>query len=455
MSSRPPLPKLRINVRKKTLIHQATFVNSDAKYPALIGGLGSGKTDAGIARILRLKYKYPTLDVAYYMPDYNLIRDRGMSGVEAELKRLGQPFSINKTDKIIKLWNKGNIYFRSMDNPDKIVAYEVADSIIDELDTLDPKKAKHVYRKIKERNRQNKPDGKPNTIGVITTPDYGTEGYVWELYNRCINKETMDGAGNYELLNFGRVGHYHLIEARTADNPFLPGDYLEGILEMYDPILANLFTRGKMVSLSQDKVYHFYDPFDHDTNEKPRLGDTIHIGVDFNVGGCACVAHIEREIDGRIKPIAIAEFAPKDTYAIAIEVNRRFKGYRVVFYPDSSGDSESSNASKTDIQILKDEVRTPLPPKFNYPKVNGAIRDRVNSVNNQFSKDNYLVNRTLCPKVSHAYAVQGWGKDGKPEKSKEHKGGAVDDFTDAGGYYIVRRFGLIRHRVGVIEHPMR
>lgn len=446
---------LKINVKKASLVHQHAFVLSDAKYPALIGGLGSGKTDAGIARILHLKYKYPTLDVAYYMPDYNLIRDRGMSGVEAELKRLKQPYNMNKTDKTIELWgqygSKGKIFFRSMSNPEKIIAYEVADSVVDELDTMKPADAKHVYKKIRERNRQRKPDRKANTIGVITTPDYGTEGYVWELYNKCIDKSTMDGSGNYDLINGGRVGNYHLIEASTSDNPFLPMDYLDDIKEMYDSILVNLFTRGKMVSLTQDKVYHFYDAFRHNSNEVVRSGDKLYIGLDFNVGGCACTVHVER--DGN--PHAVDEFAPKDTHAIAIEINKRYQGHAITFYPDSSGDNDSSNASKTDIQILKDNIDTGKPVKFDYPKTNGAIRDRVNSVNALFSKDRYFINKARCPRLSHAYTTQGWDKHGKPEKSDEHNGGAPDDFTDADGYYIVRRWGLIKRRLDVDDFAMR
>lgn len=428
----------KIEVTKNTLIHQTTFVNSEARYPALIGGLGSGKTDAGIARALMLKYTYPTLDVAYYMPDYNLIRDRGISGVEQELDIIGQPYKTNQTNKIIMLEGKGNIYFRSMDRPEKIIAYEVADSIIDELDTMNPEKAKFVYKKIRERNRQKKPDGKPNTLGIITTPDHGIEGFVWELMNRCIDKATMDGTGNYDLLNNGLVDNYHLIEACTKDNPFLPPEYLSDILEMYDPILANLFTRGKMVSLSTDKVYRFYNKMTHSTLRTIQPNDTLYIGLDFNVGGCANVVHVIE--NGR--PIAVDEFAPKDTYAIAIEINKRYQGHKIYLFPDSSGDNESSNASKTDIQILRDQVRTPQPPILDYPNANPAIRDRVNSMNNLFSKDRYLVNYLKCPRYSSALTSQGYGKDGKPEKSTEHKDGAPDDYTDGAGYFINRRYGI-------------
>ena len=438
---------MQIEVQKETLIHQTTFVNSTARYPALIGGLGSGKTDAGIARALTLKYKYPMGDIAYYMPDYNLIRDRGISGVENELDIIGQPYKTNHTHKIITLEGKGSIYFRSMDRPEKIIAYEVMDSIIDELDTMKPAKAKFVYKKIRERNRQKKPDGMSNTLGIITTPDYGTDGFLWELYNKCIDSATVDGMGNYDLLNGGIVGSYHLIEACTADNPFLPPEYLPDILEMYDPMLANLFTRGKMVSLTQDKVYHYYNKLEHQSHRVLQPTDELHIGVDFNIGGCACTVHI---IEGYGKDAVvhrIDEFAPKNTDAIVIEINARFQGHRITIYPDSSGDNESSNASATDIQILKDGVRTPNAPILNYPRANGAIRDRVNSFNARISKGKYLVNYSKCPRGSNALSSQGWGKDGKPEKFTEHKGGAIDDYNDGAGYFIVRKFPLKRNEI--------
>lgn len=429
----------KLLVKKHTLIHQTRFVQSEARYPALIGGLGSGKTDAGIARALHLKYKYPMGNVAYYMPDYNLIRDRGISGVENELDRIGQPYKTNTTDKIIKLENKGSIYFRSMDRPEKIVAYEVMDSIIDELDTMKPDKAKFVYKKIRERNRSKKPDGKANTIGVITTPDYGTEGFIWELYNKCIDKNTVDGTGNYDLLNDGLVDSYHLIEACTADNPFLPEDYLNDILEMYDPILANLFTRGKMVSLTADKIYHYYNKLQHHTNEEIRQGENLYIGVDFNVGGCACTVHVMRNGDELHR---VEEFAPKNTDGIPIEVNHRYQGHKIYYYPDSSGRNESSNASESDIEILRKYTLTPSSPIIDAPPANGAVRDRINAFNSRISKGKYFINYLKCPRGSNALISQGYDKLGKPEKYDDHKDGAIDDYNDAAGYLVVRKFPI-------------
>lgn len=431
-------------VTKLTLKHQTSFAQSLSKYPALIGGLGSGKTDAGIARALTMKYKYPKHNVAYYMPDYNLIRDRAIVGFEEELTNIGQPYKLNKTDKIITLENKGAIFFRSMDKPESIVSYEVVDSIVDELDTLKPDKAKHVYKKIRERNRAKKHDGMANTIGTITTPDQGTTGFVWELYNKCINKDTMQG-GDYELLNNGIVGDYHLIEAATADNPYLPDGYLDSILELYDPILASLYTRGKMVNLSTDKVYHYYDKVGHHSNREIKSGDKLYLGIDFNVGGCVTVTYVD---DG-IEFIAVDEFVSKNTQEIAININAKYQGHIVELLPDSSGANDSSNASRSDIQILRDDVRTPSQPIVNAPPANGAVRDRINSTNALLSKGKLKVNYIKCPKLSYALSAQGYDKKGKPEKFDDHVGGSVDDWTDGGTYPIARKFPVNRNDINV------
>jgi len=86
-----------------------------------------------------------------------------------------------------------------------------------------------------------------------------------------------------------------------------------------------------------------------------------------------------------------------------------------------------------------------------YPNGNGAVRDRINSVNNVISKDRYFVNYIKCPRMSNALSSQGYDKKtGKPEKSDDHKGGAVDDYNDALGYFLVFKFP-IRARMSQIK----
>ena len=54
-----------MNLNVDLSIPQAEFVFAPERYPAFVAGLGSGKTNAGIWRLLRLKFQYPKQNVAW------------------------------------------------------------------------------------------------------------------------------------------------------------------------------------------------------------------------------------------------------------------------------------------------------------------------------------------------------------------------------------------------------
>ena len=63
---------------------QDAFIHSTDKHPAIVGGLGSGKSKAGTFRLIRLMLSDPGANGAYYMPTYDLINLRAMPGVEED-----------------------------------------------------------------------------------------------------------------------------------------------------------------------------------------------------------------------------------------------------------------------------------------------------------------------------------------------------------------------------------
>src|SRR5256885_2023095 len=115
---------------------QFDFVEAPEQFPAFVGGFGSGQTHAGIWRALRLKLGYPKQNVAYYLPTYDLVTRMAFPRFEETLTLANVPFKVNKNDAVIDLEKRGSVIMRTIDNPARIVAYEVADSIADELDTL-------------------------------------------------------------------------------------------------------------------------------------------------------------------------------------------------------------------------------------------------------------------------------------------------------------------------------
>tara|TARA_R100000544_G_scaffold19233_1_gene9231 strand:+ start:33 stop:1283 length:1251 start_codon:yes stop_codon:yes gene_type:complete len=391
---------------------QEEFVFSEDSRPGLVGGLGSGKSRGGTMRLLYLMMVSPGCDTAYYMPTYDLLKLRAIPGVEDDLRSLGLNYSLNKSDYQIDIAGLGSMIFRSYDNPNRIVAYEVAHSICDELDTLPMEKAEIVWRKINERNRQDV--GTPNTIGLVTTPDQGMSGFVYKKWV----EERAEG--------------YSLIKAPTYSNPYLPDSYIEDIRKNYDEKLANMFIEGEFVVLSQNKVYHYFDRELHDTGRELERGDVAHISIDFNIGGCCSTVTIFNEFDD---PETVDEFVTNDTYDFVNYLKHHYDGYDLVVYPDASGKAGSTNAKQSDIDIIKGAGY-----RVDVKDSNPKIKDRVNAVNKLLSHENIKVNTKKCKRLTNALESQGYDKKGDPEKFSNHP--AIDDWNDSWGYFIARRFPI-------------
>ena len=153
-------------------VPQYEYIYAQEPFPALVAGFGAGKTEAAVSRAIIGKLAYPTLNRGFYEPTYDLIRQIAFPRFEEMLENLSIPYRLYKSPlNYVEIEDHGKIIFRSMDQPQRIIGYEHADADIDELDTLKEADAAEVWRRVLSRNRQKKPDKKPNTLGVTTTPE--------------------------------------------------------------------------------------------------------------------------------------------------------------------------------------------------------------------------------------------------------------------------------------------
>ena len=111
----------------------------------------------------------------------------------------------------------------------------------------------------------------------------------------------------------------------------------------------------------------------------------------------------------------------------------------IYIYPDASGDSrKSSNASTTDIAQLKQAGFNVVVNSSNPP-----VKDRVNSMNAMFCNANgerrYKVNVKRCPLYAESLEQQVWDDKGEPDKKSGN-----DHPNDAGGYFIVKQFPIVK-----------
>jgi hypothetical protein len=413
-----------MRIRAKATAPQEALVNSKAKFPAMVAGFGAGKTQALTYRALKLIFSNGG-DVAYYLPNYPLVRTIAYPRFQAALDDLGVPYDLNRSEHVLRVNNK-QIIFRTMENPDTIVGYEVGDSLVDELDTLPANKASEVWNKIIARNRQKKPNGSQNTVAVGTTP----EGFRFV----------------YEKWQKNRTASYELIKAPTYSNPHLPAGYVESLRETYPSNLLNAYIEGEFVNLAAGTVYVNYDRQLNNATITSNASETLHIGMDFNVRNMSAAIHIMRNGNA----YAVDEIiGAQDTPTVIEMIRNRYPDNPIIVYPDASGGStNTTNAATSDIILLKNANFA-----VNAPRANGRVRDRVSAVNmalcNNDGQRLYYVNVDKCPNIALGLEQQAYESNGEPDKKA-----GFDHLNDAVGYFVVRKMP-IKRRIEFIEQPTR
>lgn len=186
----------------KLFPRQMRFVKDAQRYPAAVGGIGSGKTFVGAAKLIsRLHRREVGLVCA---PTYRMLQDSTQRTLFEMLAELGVKYQYNKTDKHLTLVSTGHeILFRSLDEPDNIRGPNVAYAWVDEAAFI----TAEAWRIVKGRVRV----GDLQQAWITTTP----KGRNW-IYKEWVSEE--DVANRYNLYRF-----------RTDENPELSADYVEGL----------------------------------------------------------------------------------------------------------------------------------------------------------------------------------------------------------------------------------
>ena len=401
-------------MRIKPTAPQYKYMMSEQPYPAFVAGFGAGKTEASIFRSIKGIVTNAGSNRGFYEPTYDLIRMIAWPRFEATLEDLKIPYRLQKSPiNQISIEGYGNIIFRSMDNPQRIVGYEHADADIDELDTLKAEDAAYAWRQIMARNRQKKANGSPNTIGVTTTP----EGF--KFVYKTWKKDPKTG--------------YQIIQAPTESNPFLPAGYVQSLRDIYPENLLNAYLEGQFVNLTSGTVYNNYDRNGCNSEEEIKDGEPLYIGCDFNVTKQAATIYVQRE-GGRVWHAVDELKNMYDTPEMIRIIKDRFVNHDIYIYPDASGGARKTvNASISDIALLEQAG-------FNIraKKTNPPVKDRVLAMNGALAKGRVKVNAEKCKTVAESLEQQVY-KNGEPDKTS-----GVDHQNDATTYPIAYEMPVMK-----------
>lgn len=383
--------------------NQQEFIKSKKLHTAIVGGYQSGKSLAGTTKVLTKLLQHPGVPCAYYLPTYGLITDMLVPKFKSLFETVGIPYDYNQ--KYSRFTTKyGEVWMRSMHDPDKIISYSVGYSIADEIDVMATAKAKIAVGRIVARNSY-KTSG-TNSIDFVSTP----EGFGF-MYNMFWKDKDNP---NKQLLKLSTMDN--------IDN--LGTGYVDALKEVYTEEQLKAYLNGVFVNINSGTVYKHFDRHNNRSNRRVQKTDVLHIGMDFNITNMNAVLHV---IDGI--PIAVDEITGAyDTNDLCQKIQDKYPKHSIVIYPDASG-SNRSTSGKTDIDIIKSY-------RFIVRKLsqNPLVKDRVNTMNVSFLDNqgnrNYLVNTDQCPVYTEALELQAY-KKGSPDKD-----GGFDHITEAGGYFI-------------------
>jgi len=410
----------------KVLDHQKDFINSVNPTTGLIAGFGAGKSYAGTLKTIIKKLQYPNINVAYYLPNYPLIRDIAFEKFPEMCNDLGLHYQLNKTDKELIIKDFGKIIFRNMSEPEYIIGYEVGYSLIDETDAMPKIKMDKAFKQILARNRSKLPDGKPNQVDLVGTP----EGYRFA----------------YNLLVANKPDNYRLIKASTYDNPYLPPDYINTLKDTYDEKLLQQYLLGEFINVNGSAVYHQFDRDIHVCgNRDIDLSLPLIISFDFNINPYNAI-YLIQVIDGKVTVIDNAIIKNKPLVDSLAYLKEKFAHlgaalFSATIYGDAAGKARSQGTAQTNYDLIRDAGWHKLKIKTANPRV----QDRINTFNSLLRNGNGDVNIAICSRNQELITdleQLSYNDKGEVDKSNQDLTHSVDSV----GYYIEHEHRLIKPR---------
>ena len=431
---------------------QSDFWKLTCRFPLFVGGYGSGKTymleTCAVADLLQ----NPGADLALYCPTYDLLNLNLIPRIKSKLDDLKIYHLHNKSSHIIYVLGYGSFVFRSMDNPDRIIGYEVFRSHCDEIDLLEPKKAEEVWNRIIARNRQKVINQEWRHLetrwenGAKTLKrhwDKETETHYYMHGGKRVNKFMDNRVSAYTTPeSFGftytrwkrkPAPGYEYVVAPTTSNKYLDPAYIQSLRDTYTEQMVKAYIEGMWVNLTAGSVYPYFDRDVHHTNATIQKREALHIGMDFNVTDmCASVHVIRRGILYAVDELT----GLLDTPDMIEQIQERYEGHRITIYPDSSGKGVTSkSASLSDITLLKKAGF-----RVKAPSRNPFIKNRVAAVNKRFESRKYYVNTDRCEELTRAFEQQAYDEN----TNMPAKDGDLDNRVDGAGYLVHFLFPIIR-----------
>lgn len=245
-----PADPVEVKLNYKPLPKQEEFHALDAKYRFFVGGWGNGKSSAGCAEAFALAMEYPGstgLIARKTRPELKATTEHQFfhgGGGNPQTDWTGCPEEVirkhNRSDNFLEFINGSIIHFWPMDDPDKLSNLNLGWFLIDQAEEV----AEEMFQMLQGRLRQRQA---PRCGLVLANPN----GHDW-IWRRCVYLKYPD---------------HKMVHAKTTDNPNLPKDYVDSLLEMPDAWVKR-FVEGSFDVFS-GQIFPEYDDDVHSISPFP------------------------------------------------------------------------------------------------------------------------------------------------------------------------------------------
>lgn len=225
---------------------QDAFVFSKAKFCAFFGGFGNGKTVAGCVKAMNLSLSYPGnfgLIGRLTYPELKATTRRtffelfGCNEETISSHPLVERFS--RAENHLRFKNGSEIIFRPLESPSDLLSLNLGWFYVDQAEEI----SEEVFMTLQARLRL---DRVPQRTGFITG---NPEGHNW-IWRRFVKSRDPD---------------YHMVEATSLENPYLPPDYVPTLLKSYPETWIRRYVYGSW-DVFEGQIYGDFDPKAHVVN---------------------------------------------------------------------------------------------------------------------------------------------------------------------------------------------
>lgn len=323
------------------------------------GGLGSGKSHMLVKKAIRLSILNRNLPGGFLVPSYSDfrrdIKPLFQDILEEEMGlRQKVHWDFHNTHKEFSfVWSSKPLYLFTAENP--IAGPNLAYCLINEYSLM-------KYERVQEMLRRVRLKDVPNLQKILAGTPEDLYGWLEDFI------EAQEETGKFKI-------HF----ADTSENHHIDETYREHLESMLDEQSLKVFASGQIIKLGGK---YFYYSFDRNVNIRPCKylpGQTIHVGMDFNVAFMACtLSHkIWNEDMKYFEQHFFDEIILKDsdTEKLGKAILNRYPVEDCVITCDASGKARKTSGT-TDVKILEKLGFT-----VRFSKSNPRIRERQVLVN--------------------------------------------------------------------------